>query len=71
MPEINKDVPDFENNKPMEMETENHELKDKIMINQTGLIGSLRHKTDENDNTVYFGYKEPDINVIHCLYNII
>lgn len=55
----------------LEMETENHELKDKIMINQTGLIGSLRHKTDENDNTVYFGYKEPDSNVIHCLYNII
>ena len=44
----------------LEMETENQEKKDKIIIDQNGLIGSLRNKKEENDNSVYFGYKLPD-----------
>lgn len=36
----------YDNSKTLilEMETENYELKDKIMINQNGLIGSTRKK---------------------------
>ena len=53
----------YDNSKTLiiEMETENHEKKDKILIDQNGLIGSLRNKKEENDNSVYFGYKLPDI----------
>ena len=52
----------YDNSKTLilEMETENHEKKDKIIIDQNGLIGSLRNKKEENDNSVYFGYKLPD-----------
>jgi len=42
----------------LEMVTENREKKDKIIITQDGLVGSKRMKKDENDNNVYFGYKE-------------
>ena len=55
----------------LEMETENHELKDKIMINQNGLIGSSRIKKEDNDNSVYFGYKEAENTVIHFCYIIL
>ena len=55
----------------LEMETENHEKKDKIIINKNGLVDSLRIKDKENDNSVYFGYKELDDNVIKLLYNIL
>ena len=48
----------------LEMETENHEKKDKIIITPNGLIDSLRNKKEENENTVYFGYKLEDENVI-------
>jgi len=55
----------------LEMETENHEKKDKIIINKNGLVDSLRIKDKENDNSVYFGYKELDDNVIKLLYNLL
>ena len=52
----------YDNSKTLilEMETENHEKKDKIIIDQNGLVGTLRNKKEENDNSVYFGYKLPD-----------
>ena len=40
------------------METESHEKQDKITITPEGLLGSLRKKTNPNDNNAYFGYKE-------------
>ena len=54
----------------IEMETDNQEKKDKIIITPNGLVGSLRKNGEENDNFVYFGYKEPDNIVIILLYNI-
>ena len=54
----------------LEMETENHEKKDKIIITPTGLIDSIRNKREENENTVYFGYKLADEIVIKILYNM-
>ena len=43
----------------LEMETDNHEVKDKLIITSSGLIGSLRTKTNNSDeSSVYFGYKE-------------
>ena len=62
---------DIDKNLILEMETENHELKDKIMINQNGLIGSSRIKKEDNDNSVYFGYKEAENTVIHFCYIIL
>ena len=63
----------YDNSKTLilEMETENYELKDKIMINQNGLIGSTRKKKEDNDNSVYFGYKETGNTVIHFRYIIL
>ena len=43
------------------METDNHETKDKIIITQNGMQNSNRNKKDENDNSVYFGYKIDNI----------
>ena len=48
----------------MEMETENHETKDKIIITPNGLVGSLRKNREDNDNFAYFGYKAPNDIVI-------
>ena len=48
----------------LEMETENHETKDKIIITPNGLIGSLRKNREDNDNFAYFGYKDPNDIVI-------
>ena len=63
----------YDNSKTLilEMETENYELKDKIMINQNGLIGTSRIKKEDNDNSVYFGYKEAENTVIHFCYIIL
>ena len=41
----------------LEMKTEKHELKDKIMINQIDLIRLLQHKIYKNDNAIYFELK--------------
>ena len=46
-----------EKNLILEMETENHEIRDKITITPNGMINSLREKNKENDSTTYFGYK--------------
>ena len=56
----------YDNSKTLiiEMETDNQEKKDKIIITPNGLIGSLRKNREDNDNFVYFGYKEPNDNVI-------
>ena len=55
----------------LEMETENHEKKDRIVINKNGLVDSLRMKNKENDNSVYFGINDLNDKVNKLLYNII
>ena len=57
----------------LEMETENHEAKDKLIITPSGLIGSLRNKTyNSEDSIVYFGYKEQEEYIVNiyiiCFY---
>lgn len=61
----------------LEMETDNHEAKDKLIITSSGLIGSLRTRTSNSDeSSVYFGYKEQEnyiVNIfiifyIHLIY---
>ena len=43
------------------METENHEIKDKLIITSQGLIGSKRTKKENSeDDSVYFGSKESE-----------
>ena len=43
------------------METDNHEIKDKLIITSTGLIGSQRTKKENNeDDCVYFGSKDQE-----------
>ena len=45
----------------LEMETDNHEIKDKLIITSSGLIGSQRTKKDNSeDDNLYFGAKEPE-----------
>ena len=45
----------------LEMETDNHEIKDKLIITSQGLIGSKRTKKENNeDDSVYFGSKESE-----------
>lgn len=45
----------------LEMETDNHEIKDKLVITSSGLIGSQRIKKENNeDDCVYFGSKDPE-----------
>ena len=63
----------YDNSKTLilEMETENHEKKDRIMINKNGLVDSIRTKNKENDNSVYFGINELNDNVNQLLYNLI
>ena len=41
------------------METDSHEIKDKLMITPQGLIGSKRTKKEnDEDDSIYFGAKE-------------
>ena len=43
------------------METDNHEIKDKLMITSSGLIGSQKTKKEINEEEcILFGAKEPD-----------
>ena len=50
----------------LEMETDNHEIKDKLIITSSGLIGSQRTKKENNeDDCVYFGSKDPEEGVNH------
>ena len=50
----------------LEMETDNHEAKDKLIITSSGLIGSLRNKTNNfDDSSVYFGYKERENYIVN------
>ena len=50
----------------LEMETENHEAKDKLIITPSGLIGSLRNKAyNSEDSIVYFGYKEQEEYIVN------
>jgi hypothetical protein len=52
------------------METENHEIQDKLIITKTGLIDSLRRKRESSDDyTVYFGYKEQDSDMVNYIFN--
>ena len=51
----------------LEMETENHETKDKIIVTPNGLVGSLRKNREDNDNIAYFGYKDPNDIVIRII----
>ena len=44
----------------LEMETEDHSIKDTLTITPNGLINSLRTKKDIDDLSVYFGYKNPE-----------
>ena len=44
----------------LEMETEDHSVKDTLTITPNGLINSLRTKKDIDDLSVYFGYKNPE-----------
>ena len=47
------------------METDNHEIRDKIMIKASGLIGSKRIKKENcEDDSIYFGYKEPEEDIV-------
>ena len=42
------------------METDNHEIKDRLMITSSGLIGSQKIKKENNDEEcILFGTKEP------------
>ena len=50
----------------LEMETDNHEAKDKLIITSSGLIGSLRTRTSNSDeSSVYFGYKEQENYIVN------
>ena len=54
----------------LEMETENHEIQDKLIITKTGLINSLRRKRESSDDyAVYFGYKEQDSDIVIYIFN--
>ena len=50
----------------LEMEIENHEAKDKLIITPSGLIGSLRNKAYNTENSiVYFEYKEQEEYIVN------
>ena len=54
------------------METDNHEIKDKLMITSSGLIGSQKIKTENNDeDCILFGAKEPDEEPVNKYFIII
>ena len=46
------------------METEDHSIKDILTISPNGLINSLRTKKDIDDLSVYFGYKNPEDEIV-------
>ncbi len=46
------------------METENHQTKDILTITPNGLVNSFRTKNDNDDLSVYFGYKSPDDEIV-------
>ena len=52
------------------METEDHSIKDILTISPNGLINSLRTKKDIDDLSVYFGYKNPEDEIV-SIYSII
>ena len=57
------------------METDNHEIRDKIIITTSGLIGSKRIKKENiEEDSVYFGYKEPKEEIVkkykYIIFNI-
>jgi len=51
---------DIDKNLILEMETENRQTKDILTITPNGLVNSFRTKNDNDDLSVYFGYKSPD-----------
>ena len=46
-----------EKNLILEMETENHEIRNQIIITPSGMVGTFRNKLSENDTNTFFGYK--------------
>ncbi len=46
------------------METEDHKTKDTLTITPNGLINSLRTKKDSDDESVYFGFKASEENIV-------
>lgn len=42
------------------MKTEDNKTKDLLTITPNGLINSFRVRKDNDDFSVYFGYKNPD-----------
>ena len=46
------------------MQTEDHQTKDLITITPNGLVNSFRTKNDINDISVYFGYKNPEDEIV-------
>ena len=53
------------------METENHEIKDKLIITSSGLQGSKRTKNDStDDDSIYFGSKESEEESVNHIYII-
>lgn len=50
------------------METDNHELKDQLIIRSNGLEGSLRTKKEEDDGMIYFGYSNEEDTVNQKLF---
>ena len=55
---------EIEKNLILEMETEDHKTKDTLTITPNGLINSLRTKKDSDDESVYFGFKTPEENIV-------
>ena len=56
----------------LEMETDNHEIKDKIIITASGLINSQKIKKENNeDESIYFGSKEPNEEPVIHIFLII
>ena len=52
-----------EKNLILEIETENHEIRDQIIITPSGMVGSSRNKSSENDTNTFFGYKSDEATV--------
>lgn len=55
---------DIDKNLILEMETENRQTKDILTITPNGLVNSFRTKNDNDDLSVYFGYKSPDDEIV-------
>ena len=54
------------------METDNHEIKDKIIITTSGLINSQKLKKENNeDESIYFGSKDPNEEPVNHKFLII